>query len=193
MKPRFLVALLLPAANSFTPHSPRLETNTRQVRGRVASVVPVESVDVHAISHLADVANSWGMDSMPFMTLADATDAVELILKADGSVDKGWFGTGLLKGVDPWGTWRGFIQGSIVSTHDFLYARGVTENTYGWSIVAFTFGLRSLTLPLTWFQYSSTEKQKALKVNVEWSPPTIKARDAKATKAQPPPLTRFFV
>ena len=79
-------------------------------------------------------------------------------------VDNGWFGTGLLKGVDPWGAWRGFIQGSIVATHDFLVAQGVKENSWGLALMLFTFSLRALTLPLTWFQFASTEKQKALAV-----------------------------
>lgn len=67
-----------------------------------------------------------------------------------------------VSGLDPWGVWQNFISGSIVSTHDLLYSAGVTENTYGFAIMIFTFTLRVLTLPLTWLQFSSTEKQKAM-------------------------------
>ena len=51
-----------------------------------------------------------------------------------------------------------------MSLHDFLYASGVTTNTWGFALVLFTFSVRMLALPLTWIQYSSTEKQKALQV-----------------------------
>jgi len=100
---------------------------------------------------------AWADASSLF--LADAAGA---LAAAAEKVDNGWFGTGLLKGVDPWGAWRGFIQGSIVATHDFLVAQGVKENAWGLALMLFTFSLRALTLPLTWFQFASTEKQKAL-------------------------------
>lgn len=92
---------------------------------------------------------------------------VNLLLSAAAPVDNGWFNTGLLKGVDPWGTWQNFIQGSIVTTHDLLLRAGVASNTYGFSIMAFTLFLRLLTLPLTWLQYSSSEKMKSLQPIIE--------------------------
>jgi hypothetical protein len=111
----------------------------------------------HVDALVAQGPPAWADASSLF--LADAAGAV-----AGAVEDKGWFGTGLLKGVDPWGTWRGFIQGSIVATHDFLVAQGVKENAWGLALMLFTFSLRALTLPLTWFQFASTEKQKALAV-----------------------------
>ena len=50
-----------------------------------------------------------------------------------------------------------------VDSNDVLYAAGIKQNTYGFAIFAFTFLARSATLPLSWIQYSSTEKMKALK------------------------------
>lgn len=155
--------------SSFTDLSTSLGMSADSVAAAHAHIADLVSAHPQGHAFLAD-ATSWFVadgavaDSNDAMSAAVSAAASDVVYKADGvTVDKGWFGTGLLKGVDPWGTWRGFIQGSIVSLHDFLYNTcGVKENTYGYAIMLFTFSLRTLTLPLTWIQYSGTEKMKAL-------------------------------
>jgi hypothetical protein len=91
---------------------------------------------------------------------------------SSAAVDNGWFGTGLLKGFNPWGAWRGLVQGSIVNLHDFLeQSCGITSNSYGLAIMLFTFGLRTLTLPLTYLTFAATERTKAMQVITRSYPP----------------------
>ena len=71
-------------------------------------------------------------------------------------------------GIHPWRAWRSLVQGSIVATHDFLYYTcGIKENAYGFAIILFTIGLRLAVAPLTWVQYSSTERMKAMQPYME--------------------------
>jgi len=152
-------ALLAVTAHGFVPQIPSARlVQSRKARTSLQAVEVLDSAsDLVAFGSAHGLHGIPGWTEAPAWTLADAAAAIE------AEVDNGWFGTGLLKGVDPWGTWRGFIQASIVSVHDFLYNQcGIKENTYGFAIMLFTFILRSATLPLTWIQYSSTEKQKAL-------------------------------
>lgn len=152
--------------SSFVPH---VRPSSRDVINRrlVAAPAMHQVVDLVGLAPHIDALVAHGSTQ----SFADASslylaDAINQMAEVAEKVDNGWFGTGLLKGVDPWGTWRGFIQGSIVTTHDFLVAQGVKENSWGLALMLFTFSLRALTLPLTWFQFASTEKQKALAVDV---------------------------
>jgi len=60
-----------------------------------------------------------------------------------------------------WGPFRRFVEASVVGLHGFLQERGVDE-AYGWSIVIFTAGLKTLLIPVNFKQLESAEKVKAL-------------------------------
>ncbi len=151
------------SAVALVAHRP-LPLRVRRVAG-VAGVArrqimraSMESLDgLHMLGSHAQC--QWEWSDAVSMALADVAAAIP--------EDKGWFGTGLLKGVDPFGTWQAFIQGSIVQTHDLLFSMGFTENTYGLAIMAFTYFLRVVTLPLTFLQSSAAEQMKALQPIVE--------------------------
>lgn len=87
--------------------------------------------------------------------LSDASAAVADAVPAEAAEATGW-----------WESYLQFMKGLLLSTHQVLdgplRSVGVTQ-TWGPSIMAFTFGVRSLLLPLSLQQSRSSEYMKALK------------------------------
>ena len=72
--------------------------------------------------------------------------------------------------IDEAGWWcniQNGVQGLIEGLHGELVSAGVDENSYGYAIIFFTFLCRSLTFPLTFLSYQSTDRVKALKPYTE--------------------------
>lgn len=171
----FVVFSFLAAVSSFSFQAPRTNLRPRKVRGGVVASLEAFSFSQHIVDaapHFEAIARSVPIDvgnSIPGFLLADAADAIDAA-DAAAIVNEGGGGfsmPSLPTLPDVWTPWRNFVTSSLVALHDGLYDAGIKENTYGWSIVLFTFSCRLLTFPLTWIQYSSTEKMKAIQPYTE--------------------------
>lgn len=64
----------------------------------------------------------------------------------------------------PWCTCQNGVQYAIEGLHSFVAGPlGVKENSFGWSIILFTAVCRTVTFPLNYISYQSTDRVKALK------------------------------
>ena len=64
----------------------------------------------------------------------------------------------------PRSTIQNGVEGLIAGLHDFLHdGIGITEGSWGLSIILFTAFLRTLIFPLNYISYEATDRNKALK------------------------------
>lgn len=119
-----------------------------KLSSRCQTPLQMSPLDPHTVTTLTDMIHS---SSLLIADAADATaDAAATAVKDDG-----W-----------WQQYLGYFKGALVAVHSTidqpLRSIGVTQ-TWGPSIALFTFGVRSLLLPLSFQQTKSTEYTKALK------------------------------
>jgi len=80
-----------------------------------------------------------------------------------------------------WCTAQNGFESLMVKLHGIVEGPlGIKENTYGWTIILFTFLCRMLTFPLNYISYASSDRVKALKPYME----KIKERYAEDQTAQ---------
>lgn len=144
-------AFVMRGADAFVPHSSILRTGTTAPQPAVASksarffgVDPNLFHDVaQHTQHLPDIFSSF--------SLADAVDAADTAGDVANEVvkDNGWFG--FL--TEP-------IELLLQLIHSGLSAVGISENSWGVSIIAMTLVIKALTFPLTKTQLESTNKMQ---------------------------------
>ena len=101
---------------------------------------PHMAVDPTIVSHAVDVLH------MPSLTMSAITGSTCVD-------DSGW-----------WCTVQNSVEGLIENLHGVVSGPlGVKENSYGWSIILFTFMCRAAIFPLTFLSYQSSDRVKALK------------------------------
>lgn len=147
-------------------------TSTRVVRPRFSSSTTQRSfgVDPSVFSDLPQHMDTM-RDTFTTLTLSDAMEAASSVASpevmdataaaATDASGNGWFGFLTIP-----------IEGLLYTIHSALSMVGMSENSWGISIVMLTVLIKVLTFPLTKTQLESTNKMQALQ-------PTIKELQAK--------------
>jgi YidC/Oxa1 family membrane protein insertase len=151
------VVALLHQSSAFAPTAFTRSTNVRSNAFTHSAIDPSVLSDAHA--HIDTLSNFFSSITISDADVAEVAEAAtDAVAK---SADNGWFG---------------FLEGPIEfllqSIHGALGTVGLSENSWGVTIIAMTTIIKLLTYPLTAQQLQSTSKMQALQ-------PTIKDIQAK--------------
>ena len=137
--------VIVGAAQAFAPAQYGVRAATARSFGVDPNVFPDLPHHVNSLQHAFSTLN-----------LADAMDAVADIPTPDAVTDAAAAGSG--------NGWFGFleapIEGLLKLCHSALVAMGMTENSWGISILLMTTLIKVLTFPLTKTQLESTNKMQ---------------------------------
>lgn len=147
-----LASLLAGGADAFVPHALKSSastlTSTPPAVSKSARYFGVDPNLFHDLTHQTQpfFDNAAAFSSI---SLADAVDAASDAVNEVVTKDNGWFG--FL--TEP-------IELLLQLIHSGLTAVGISENSWGVSIVAMTVLIKGLTFPLTKTQLESTNKMQ---------------------------------
>ena len=123
------------------------------------ALVPAGPEAVGAALH----AHAAVTDLPAFAAVADATSGLVAGVQADGTrlTDEGIRALSE-DGLGWWGNYINTVEQGIFNLYDFFQANGVPY-PYGFSILVFVLGVKTVTLPLNYKQLSNSAEMKAMK------------------------------
>jgi len=132
-------ALVLLSASGYA-FQPATTTPRLPASSRTSAVRALLTPDLHGIT-----------------SLADAADAVEPVVRMTEEARRAAAGE-----LGWWGTYIKTVEDGIFTLHDTFTSAGI-PGAYGLSIFCFVLGVKVITLPLNYQQFSSSSQMKAMK------------------------------